>query len=317
MELIKRRLGRTNLMVTALGLGTFQITGEFGVHPDEGDRIVDYAIENGINYIDTAEMYGFGESEELVGRALDRHPDKKIYVSTKVGWLDRTVARNLGEKAYRDPVALKRCIKHSFWLLKRDYVEIFMVHEPNVKEWWGFDYKTGDAVVMDVLEDLKKEGLIGAIGLGGWDCNVNADLIETGRFDVVLSAGGISLLNKPMFERLLPVAKKHDVGVVVGGTLGQGWNPFILRKDREGLSKLKESEKPEERVMAEKLEKIYDIADELDCDLFELTVRYVLSIEDIHAHIPGAREVAHLKSNLAAALKGPLDKKYVDMINAI
>ncbi len=120
MDLKKRRLGRTNLMVTELGLGGYQFTGEFGVEPEEADKILDLAIESGINIIDTAMMYGFGESEELVGRALERHPDAQIYVSTKVGYIDRTIARNFGNEGLRNPKVLKRMIKHSMWLLRRD-----------------------------------------------------------------------------------------------------------------------------------------------------------------------------------------------------
>ena len=162
MELEKRRLGRTNLQVTEIGLGGYQFTGEFGVHYDEADKIIDYAISNGINYIDTAAMYVFGESEALVGKALRRHAEKAIYVSDKVGYIDRSVARASGDAGYQDPTALKRMIKHSFWLLQRDFVEVFMIHEPD-SGWWRLNYETGDSVVTTVLEELKQRATCQAV----------------------------------------------------------------------------------------------------------------------------------------------------------
>ncbi|HHY82438.1 MAG TPA: aldo/keto reductase [Clostridiales bacterium] len=313
MEIKKRRLGRTNLMITEIGLGAYQFTGEFGVQPEEADKILDYAIESGINFIDTAEMYGFGESEELVGRALARHPESSVMISTKVGYIDRTVSRAKGNEGLRNPVELKRMIKHSMWLLQRDYIDILMVHEPNMEEWWGFDYNTGDSVIMDVLEDLKKEGVIGAIGLGGWLCDINAKLINTGRFDVVLQAGGISLLSAPIFDEVIPASKKHDVGVIVGGVLGQG-RPELIVVDREKADKMQKSQDENERIYGIKLNALYDIAEELDMSMPELAIRFVLAFEDIHVNIPGAREVNHLKANLEAIRKGPLPDEYVSRI---
>ena len=69
----QRRLGRTNLMVTEIALGCYMFTGELGVPQNEANAILDIAFASGINYADTAAMYWFGESEELVGRALARH----------------------------------------------------------------------------------------------------------------------------------------------------------------------------------------------------------------------------------------------------
>src|SRR5262249_4333820 len=111
-QLRKRRLGRTDWMVTELGLGCYQFTGEFKVPQEEAGRILDCAIESGINFIDTAPMYGSGEAEELVGRALQRHEIDGIYVATKIGWLDRTIIRSFGEVGYCDAAALTRAIKH-------------------------------------------------------------------------------------------------------------------------------------------------------------------------------------------------------------
>lgn len=315
--LIKRRLGRTNLNVTALGMGCFQNTGEFNVPREEGERVLDFAFNAGINYYDTAQMYGFGESEELLGRALRRYGRDKAYISTKCGWLDRTIIRNLGDGAYKDAAGLRRAIKHSFWLLQVDYIDVFMVHEPNMDAWWGMDPKTGDCVLTDVLESLKKEGVIGAVGLGCWMGDRLVELVETGRFDVVLVAGGMSALHLAMHEKLVPAAKKHDVGVILGGGFRQGLTEQLISKQTESLQNmLKTGEYPfglDEKTVRQILA-LYDISDDFGLTMPELTIRFVLSHEGVHTHIAGARCVAHIEENTRAALRGPLPQEAVQRI---
>ena len=316
MSIEKRRLGRTGLQVTEIGLGGYQFTGEFGVHYDEAGKILDYALNHGINYIDTAQMYGFGESEALVGQALKRHGDRQVFVSDKVGYIDRGVARAGGDKGYQDPTTLKRMIKHSFWLLQKEYVDIFMVHEPD-SDWWQFDYATGDAVVTSVLEDLKKEGLIGAIGLGCWNSEVLAKLCETGRFDVALNAGGINLLDAPMFNRLISVAQKQDVGIIVGGALGQGFFTELFTKNTEAARQFIESDDEKKQLRGHKLLRLYEISDQSGMPVLEMALRYVKSFPEIHCHIPGARSESHVAENLMIYEKGKLPKDLLEAIIAV
>jgi len=73
-------LGRTGYVVSAVGSGCYQFTGEFGVNPDTSREIMDYAMKSEVNFFDTAQMYGFGESEEIVGRGLRAHPSKKAII---------------------------------------------------------------------------------------------------------------------------------------------------------------------------------------------------------------------------------------------
>ena len=310
----QRRLGRTGWMVTELGLGCYQYTGEFGVAQAEAERILDLAFEAGINFFDTAAMYGCGESEELLARALQHRGRSGIYVSTKVGWLDRTVVRHLGNDAYRDEDALLRAIKHSLWLLRLDRVDMLMVHEPDWSQ-WGFNLRTGDAPVTNVLERLKREGVIGAIGAGGWHCDVLADLIETGRFDVALVAGGATLLGQPIRARVLPAAARHDVGVVLGGAMGQG---ALVAKDRAAAEEMiRNPTQHDQPARGRKLLAVYDLADALGLELPALVIRYVLAMPEIHTHIAGARAAAHLQANLAAVAQGPLPADVVGQIDRI
>lgn len=320
--MIERRLGRTGFNVSALGLGCYQITSEFGVLPETAYSILDYAFQNGIKLFDTAESYGFGEGEELVGRARVRNSGYPAVISTKIGNLLHTTVeevakttREMNWEAYLDPVAIKRAVKHSLWLLQMDQLDMALIHEYN---WpmWKIDYETGDGAVISILQELKKEGLVANIGLGGWDMHTAAQLVNTGKFDVVLAAGGMNLLEKPIYDELVPACRAQDVGIMLGGGFGQN-TPFLVAKDHEFVELLKTQEDEKIQNIVKKLTVLYGIADELHIPMTELAIRYILAHEDIHSHVAGARELAHIKANIDAANRGPLAAEYVRQIDDV
>lgn len=316
--MIKRTLGRTGYEVSALGLGGFQFTSMFDVSPEEADAIIDYALANGVNFIDTAQCYGGGESEAIVGRALQRHSgaDKPL-VCAKVGHLHEGILAGMRNpiEAFQDPGKILAAIKHSMWLMRIDHFDLLLMHE--VEREWKADFDTGNCVCMEVLEQLKKEGIAEYIGGSSWDCNVLARMVKTDRLDVVMVAGGISLLNRWMYDELVPAAKEHNVGVVVGGCLGQN-NRFLVTEDREGVQKeLLNSSDPRQAAQGKKLSLLYDLADEMGITMIQMAVRYVLAHEEIHSHTMGARALAHIKDNIKSAQMGPLSADVVARIDAI
>lgn len=315
--MMKRILGRTGYEVSALGLGGFQFTGQFGVSPEEADGIIDYALAHGVNFIDTAQVYGLGESEAIIGRALMRHAADKPIVCAKVGHLQSGILSGMKEKAidaFQDYNQILRTIKHSMWLMRVDHLDLLMIHE--VEREWKTNFETGDSVGMTVLEDLKKQGVVRYIGASSWDCSALAKVIKTGRLDAVLVAGGISLLDRWIFKEMAPAAQEHNTGVIVGGCLGQN-TPSLVFKKREALDPYLKSDDSRIVVMAEKLLQLYDLADELDLTMVQLVVRYVLSFPEIHSHTMGARALAHIEDNIRSAEMGPLESQYVERINAI
>lgn len=316
--MIKRIFGKTGIEVTALGFGGYQITNEFAVPLATADDILDYVLKVGINLIDTAQLYGFGESEALIGRALRRNPQyaKKITVSTKIGYLDAGIVRINVPAAYTNKEQLMRTLKHSLWLLQRDNFDIVLLHEVD-KPHWEFNYDTGDSPAYSFLEECKKAGLIRFIGVCSWDTDCLTKLVKTDRVDVVLCAGGITLLSKPMYDKLVPAAVKHNVGLMIGGGFGQN-NPGLVMKDREKMKAYYFGSGNEGLIaVGQKLEKLYDIADEMDCTMVELAIRYILANEEIHSHVAGARELWHIEKNVASAEKGPLPKDIKDRIDGI
>ena len=298
MQMKLKRLGRTGFMVSEFCLGTYQITGEFGVPRSDAFAVIRRAFESGVNFVDTAQMYGAGESEELVGRIAAEYPEKQIIISSKVGHLGRGIVQACGEEAYRNEDMLARTIDHSLNTLHRDKLDMFMIHEP---DWavWGLDPKTGDAPVMNVLERYKREGVIGAIGLGTTNADNCADLIETGRFDAFLIAIQYDLVVRAAKERLIPAAKKLDVGVIVGTPFRQG--VLVKKLGDDALLEMGWGEGEIKRI-----KKIYEVSDECGMGMVEMAIRYVISDPDVDCMAIGAQTAAQFDMNLEALNKGPL-----------
>jgi D-threo-aldose 1-dehydrogenase len=310
-DLPVRRLGRTGIAVAELGLGGYQYTGEFGVDRDAALDILRTARREGITLYDTAPMYGAGESEELIGRALGGSTE--ICISTKIGYFERTVARHLGDDAYRDPDAIRRVVAHSMHLLRRDYLDILMIHEP---EWpqWQVDRRTGDAAVTEAAEHLKRQGLIRAIGIGGQDAAVMADLVNTGRIDVVLSVMHYDLAEQDIRQTLLPAIQRHDAGLIIGTPLRQG---LLARAHVDPFAAMvADADRPasERDQLARRLRAIYALAETAQMPLPELAIRYLLSDPSVSCVIPGPRTVSELVLNIAACRNGSLPEDLIQRI---
>jgi aryl-alcohol dehydrogenase-like predicted oxidoreductase len=301
-------------MVSELGLGGYQFTGEFGVSRSDALEAIEAAFRSGITFVDTAPMYGSGESEELIGRVLARHPE--VHVSGKVGYLDRTIVRHLGSDAYKDPYAIQRVVAHSLHLLGRDHLDVALIHEPEWSE-WGLDRSTGDAPVTSALEQLRMDGVVGAIGLGGQDADLMADLLDSGRFDVVLSVMHYDLAVQDARHRLLPAAERHDVGVILGTPLRQG---LLARPhDDPRTAMVADADRPvvEQVALANRLRAIYDLATQTRMPVPEMALRFLLSDRRISAVIPGVRSVQDVRLNLESAARGPLPSDLVVQIERL
>lgn len=193
-----------------IALGTWAIGGWSWGGPDDENamKTIHAAIDNGLNMIDTAPVYGFGHSEELVGKALQNKRDK-IILATKVGlnW------DNSG-KVFRDssPKRIHKEIEDSLRRLKTDYLDLYQIHWP--------DDKTPVQETAMAMEKLRKEGKIRAIGIS----NFSTEQIEEFRKYADLSA-----IQPPynMFERsiekdILPYAEKHALATLCYGSICRG-----------------------------------------------------------------------------------------------
>lgn len=299
----KRTLGRTGLEVSVLGMGGLFVSRVGGRDREEARRAVQRALELGVSYVDTAPSYA--DSEEVLGYAL-AGATRPYCLSTKLGGRPEPFDP-------KDKDALRRSLEESLRLLRRDRVDILFVHEPDRPgqyDWW--DERDGfHGPVNDLLDELKAEGLIRFSGLGGTTAYELPRVMATGRYDVVLTAFNYSLLWREAGIAILPEARRQRMGVIVGSPLQQG--ALSRRFDdavRGGAAWLS----PPRR---EQLRRLYALLDEVDMPITDLALRFVISSPDVSMTLMGARSVAEVEANVAAAEKGPLPAELLARLDEI
>ena len=236
----KRRVGKTALELTELGFGSATIAGMNGtvVTPEDARGVVGAALDAGIGYFDTAPHYGFGRSEHMVGDGL-RFRSEPYVLSTKVGRLlkpvrseaDRTVP-NPWTEAFPFEIAydysydaIMRSFEMSLQRLGLGKVDILLVHdigvqthgEANARHWAdlsGGGYRA--------LDELRRQGLIGAIGFGVNEVPVLLDALEIGDWDVFLLANRYNLIEQTPLDKLFPACEKRGTSVIAAGPFAAG-----------------------------------------------------------------------------------------------
>jgi aryl-alcohol dehydrogenase-like predicted oxidoreductase len=297
-----RPLGKTGLQVTELALGGLFVSS-YGGEYEQAKAAIDRALELGVNYVDTAP--GYGNSEEVLGKALEGVQAPYV-LSTKLG--GRPQPFNPQDKG-----GLMKSVEESLRLLKRDHIDILMIHEPDRPgqyNWWA-DPLHFDGPVMDVLADLKRQGIIRFIGLGGTTAYELPHIINTGRFDVVLTAFNYSLLWREATREVLPAAKKQGMGIIVGSPLQQG--ALARRYDDEVRHGARWLSSPRRAQYIA----LYSFLDELGLPISEVGLRFVISNPDISCTLMGARSRQEVEQNVAAVEKGPLPADVLQRLDEI
>lgn len=297
-----RTLGKTGLRVSELGLGGLFVS-KYGSTREEARRACHRALELGVNYVDTAP--GYLDSEEVLGYALDGVAQPYI-LSTKLGGRPQPFDP-------RDQDALRRSVEESLRLLKRDWIDILMIHEPDRPGQydWFTDHERFYGPVCEVLDRLKSDGIIRFTGLGGTTAYELPRIIATGMYDVVLTAFNFSLLWQEATLEVLPAAKRQGMGIVIGSPLQQG--ALARRYDDEvnnGAAWLSSPRRAQYK-------RLYAFVDEVGIPLAELALRFVISNPDISTTLMGARSVAEVEANVAAVEAGPLPADVLGEINTI
>ena len=297
----ERTLGNTSLKVSELSLGGGQFYS--GSTVEQVREVIKAAFSAGINYIDTAA--GYDESEKLLGQVL-ADVCQPCIISTKLGGYPEPFDP-------RDPGALRASVRHSLRLLGRDYIDILMIHEPDRPrhfDWWT-DWDNFTGPVLEVMDELKAEGIVRFAGLGGSTAYELAHIINTGRFDVVLTAFNYSLLWREAEIAVLPAARANNMGIIIGSPLQQG---ALARRYDEQIAHDARWLSPPRRHQYKAL---YSLLDELGMSIIELAVRFVISNPDISCVLTGARTAQELKENLAVVAKGPLSADLLGRLDEI
>ena len=219
---------RVDLELTRLSLGTAPLAGLFkSVDVSDSDQLIHTALDNGMNYFDTAPLYGHGLAEERLGRIL-KTATKPFVLETKVGrvlnWVEKAdpVPWFPDADPHMQPVfdysadGIKRSLDESLKRLGVDHIDIALMHEAenHIPQAINTAYP--------VLADLKRQGIIKAVGIGINFCDAAVEIMKSVDLDIVLLAGRYTLLDQSAQNKLLPYALERKVDITIGGVFNSG-----------------------------------------------------------------------------------------------
>jgi aryl-alcohol dehydrogenase-like predicted oxidoreductase len=231
-QLGTKQLGETGLEITQVGLGAWAIGGggwEFGWGPQEDDKsiaAIHRALDLGVNWIDTAAAYGFGRSEQVVGRALEGLRDRP-YVFTKCSLLEGQ-GRMVEHSLKRDSI-----LREADASLKRlgvDAIDLYQIHWPIPEE----DLEEG----WSALAELKQEGLVRHIGVSNFDVEQLRRIQQIAPVETLQPQ--YSLVERDVEREILPYAERERIGVIVYSPMGSGL--LTGRMTRERIGRLAEDD---------------------------------------------------------------------------
>lgn len=303
--MVYQRIGQSDLNASVVALGTWAIGGGtwWGENNDmESIRTIHAAIDQGINLIDTAPVYGFGHSEEVVGKAIsDRR--SKVLISTKCGlrWTDeegsfyfsadgKNVYRNLTRRAIRDD------LENSLRRLGTDYIDIYITHWQSKEP-----FLTPVSETMEALTELKKEGKIRAIGASNVNISHIEDYTKYGQLDLIQEK--YSIIDRRVEKDLLPIAKKHSITFQAYSPLEQGLLTGKIRRDYvtvEGTTRY-----DQKAFKPENLPRVVDMVDswkdlclKYNCTPTHLAIAWLLAQGNHMNVLCGARKIEQLEDNV-------------------
>jgi len=279
-----RRFGKTGWQVGEIGLGGSWFYGrpEEGLKPvSYGVRLVERALELGVNYFDTAPLYGKGRSEEVLGIAL-KGVTKPYYLATKVGYYPEPFDYT------RD--AVWRGFEASLKRLQRDKVDLLQIHEAEQAGWEGI---FGKGRTLETLLEIQEQGLTQYIGLTGSDLELMRDVLkESDAFVSVITFCKYDLLVQQAKDILVPTAAERDVAVIAASPLHAG----LLGSKRD-----KWIERGRFADLYDKLERVEALLVDQSEDLTRIALRYLLSDPRVSILLSGAATIGELEASVSVS----------------
>jgi aryl-alcohol dehydrogenase-like predicted oxidoreductase len=305
------RLGKTELEVSAIAFGTWSFGGDWGTFDTaEATKTIHRALELGMTLFDTAQGYGFGAAERLLGDALwDVVRREDVIVATKGG------LRMEGERLLRDAGAswLRSGVESSLQHLRTDYIDLYQVHWP--------DPNTPAEETGSALADLVREGKIRHVGVSNYDVKQMEDLAGYGPMETLQPP--YHMFRRDIEAEVLPYAEEHDIGVLVYGPLAHGllsgaMTPTTTFAGADWRSHSSDFSGETFQRNLRVVDRLKQFAEEHGMTLPQLTIVWTLSHPAVDAAIIGARRRSHLSETVAAAdmTLSEQDRQEIDRILA-
>jgi len=311
-----RNLGRTGIQVSPLCLGAMMF-GAWG-NPDheESIRIIHRALDAGINFVDTADVYSQGESEQIVGKALAGGRRDQVVLATKV---HSPMGDDPNARGNSRRWIVREC-ESSLRRLQTDWIDLYQIHRP--------DPSCDIDETLGALSDLVRAGKIRAFGSSTFPASqiVEAQWVaeRRGRERFVCEQPPYSLLVRAVEADLLPTAQRHHMGVIPWSPLAGGWLSGGWRKGKEPPSSTRAQRLParydlareENRRKLEAADALATLAEEIGISLIHLAIAFVIRHPAVTAAIIGPRTMEQLESQLGAS-EVELSEESLERIDAI
>jgi len=303
-----RPIGRTPLKVTVFGQGGAPLGGNLQPTPwAQAKAVMDFAWDNGIRFFDTAPFYGYGLSEHYFGNVLREHKREDYVLSTKVGRLlkPRTQPQTPNDP-WKQPLpfepvfdygydATMRSFEDSLQRLGLNKIDILLIHDIGVTTHFADHAKHMKAAMeggFKALQELRKAGKIGALGMGVNEWEVCMEAIDYGDFDVFLLAGRYTLLEQEALTSFLPECQKRGTTIIIGGPFNSG---ILAVGAKPGATF---DYLPASKEILDKVAKIEKVCADHKVALPAAALQFPLTHPSVCSVIPGSRSTDELKRNL-------------------
>lgn len=305
-----RILGKSNLNITEIGFGLWAAGGDqWGATDDQQVfDAIDYALDQGMNFYDTADVYGGGHSEELLGKAMHGRRDKFI-VASKIGWRD--FDGESGQSAYTTVEKFIAGVESNLKRLNTDNIDVLQSH---------IDFRDPTMeIFVEGFQKLQQQGKIRAYGLS----TSNFEYIKAFNADGGCASLQIdySILNRSAEEEIFPYCQQNNIGVIVRGGLAMGILAGKFTPETrfpEGDFRRRWHENPDEYEIFLNDLKIVEQLRELvtpERSLAHLALQFVLHHPAVTSVIPGIKDVAQAEKNIAAGLLPPLNAEEIAFVD--
>jgi aryl-alcohol dehydrogenase-like predicted oxidoreductase len=289
-------LGISGLEVSKIAFGTWQLGGDWGKF-DERQAIdaIRYARERGVNLFDTAQAYGFGTSERLLGRALRddlANRREQVVIATKGGL---RVDEQHGLVRDSSPAWLREGVEQSLRALEVEYIDLYQVHWPDVK--------TPFARTADALQALVDEGKIRHLGVSNFSVEQMAEFARTRRVETLQPP--YAMFRREIEADVLPYAQEHNLGVLVYGPLAHGLLTGAMdpqtefgEDDWRSLSPVFNGDDFKHHLGI--VEQLKHFAQERGHSISQLAIAWTLAHPAVHVAIVGSRSASHIEESIGA-----------------
>ncbi len=312
IEMNYRTFGRTSWNISEIGYGMWGMGGDWkGGNEEESYKALDLAVERGCNFFDTAWAYAEGKSETMLAALLDRHPNKKLYVATKIPPKNFTWP---SKRAFTLDMCfpkehIENYVEKSLKNLNVDQIDLIQFHVwedswANVDEW------------KEAIHYLKKEGKIDRVGVSvnRWEPENCLETLRTGEIDAVQVI--YNIFDQAPEDQLFPLCEALDIGVIARVPFDEGSLTGNLTKD----TVFEEGDWRSTYFVEENLKSSVEHADALrplipsHMTMAEMALKFILHHPAVSTIIPGMRKLHHVEMNMAISESEPLGENLMNSL---